>query len=50
MERKTYQSGDIDGSLAIGSGALETTAHGEELINGVEVELCVAFRDSLCRN
>lgn len=42
-----YQCGNIDGGISSGSGSLETTTHGEELIDGVQVVLAVSIGDSL---
>lgn len=44
--REKYQTGNVNGLLAILGGLLETTTHSEVLVNGVELVLAVSLGDS----
>jgi hypothetical protein len=43
----TYQARNVNGSLAILGRLLETTTHGEVLVNGVQIVPGVSLRDNL---
>lgn len=48
-ERKTDQSRNINGLASLRGGPLETTSHGEELIDLRKIIFSVSLRDSLYR-
>lgn len=47
LDGTPYQARNVNGGLALRGGLLETTTHGEVLIQGVEVVLAVSLRDDL---